>query len=553
MKKVVLLFINFFITSPVILFAHGGADPAPPTSATAKNYFTLSKVSSQFEAVLRYTPLEAGKSAGLKLFLCDFETNRAVDSAIISVTSSEDANLKFTVYQSEKGQYDIDVTFPEKKNYSLIVNIKSGDKNDLLLISPIEVGKQLPVEADESANTKKTLNWIWLIAAFIAGGFLVYLFTSGRHKKISKAEKISIIIFLILLSIPVNIKNVSAHENPAFASKGNLTDEFEIGKETQFLFNVLTVKPAFSNYSAGLQLNGVIKPSTNGYAQIVSPHNGKIISLNVSIGQHVSKGQIVAAIEQTQSSAEQISLSTEKANADAEFQAAKQEYERLQSLKDIVSEKDLQNAEIRYNNAVTNKESYKQLSGDLSLTYALHSPIDGVVDNFNLTVGQQVEQSEMMMNIFNTKKVNIEASVFSSDLSKITDDAVFSIQSSDEKSPSVQAKMISINQSYNMINQASTLILQIDNNTQFLPGQAVHIHMMKKSDRQVMTVAGSAISTVNGKPAVFIHQQPETFKIVYVETGEENMNGIEILKGLNAEDRVIMNGTYEVKSIFQSQ
>ena len=554
MKKIIIPILKMLLLAPALVFAHG-EEAAEKPQATTKNYFTVAAVSDVFELVLRYKHIEPGKSTGLTVFLSDFETNSAVDSAEIFVASSDDPNLKFTVSRTEKGQYDVDATFPEKKKYSLIFTIKAGDKNDLILIAPVEVGKELPVARDEKDEVQKSsMQWWWFLIAFGGGCLFVYFFLKGRIKKLTSAGKIAIIISVTLLTIPLNINNKAyAHNEPSFASKGGMSDEFEIGKESQFLFNVLTAKPIFSDYTSELQLNGVVKPATNGYAQIVSPHNGKIISLNVSIGQHVSKGQTLATIEQTQSSAEQISLGTNKANAIGEYESAKKEYDRLQTLKDIVSQKDLQNAEIRYNNATSNKKSYEQLSGNLSLTYALHSPIDGVVDNFNLTIGQQVEQSETLMNVYNTKTLNVEVTLFASDVTKISKNAVFNIQSANENANTAAAKMIAINQSFNPINQSSTLVLQIENNSDFLPGQAVHIHMLKKSSTPVMVIPGSAISYVNGKSAVFVHHDPEVFKIVYVETGNQNINGTEILKGLIEDDRVIVNGTYEVKSIYQNQ
>lgn len=554
MKKIIKTIIKMLVLTPAFVFAHGD-EAAEKPQATTKNYFTVSESSDVFELVLRYKHIEPGKSTGLTIFLSDFETNAAVDSAEISVASSDDSNLKFKVSRKEKGQYDVDANFPEKKNYSLVFTIQKGDKNDLILISPVEVGKELPAAVDEKDEAQKSsLQWWWLPVAFGGGCLLVYFFLNGKIKKLSREGKIAVIISVSLLSVPLNIYNKAfAHNEPSFAAKGGMSDEIEIGKESQFLFNVLTANPTYSDYSSQLQLNGVVKPSTNGYAQIVSPHNGKIVALNVSIGQRVSKGQTLATIEQTQSSAEQISLGTNKANAAAEYESAKKEYDRLQTLKDIVSQKDLQNAEIRYNNAVANKKSYEQLSGNLSLTYALHSPIDGVVDNFNLTVGQQVEQTETLMNVYNTKTLNVEATLFASDVKKISGNAVFSVMSSDENANTASAKMIAVNQSFNPINQSSTLVLKIENNTTFLPGQAVHIHMMKKSPAPVMVIPGSAISYVNGKPAVFVHHQPEEFKIIYVETGNQNISGTEILKGLTEDDRVIVNGTYEVKSIFQNQ
>ncbi len=546
------LLLTFFL--PTFSFAHG--EPEQKNSAGAKNYFTLSKSTDQFELVLRYKEIAPGKSTGLTVFLSDYLTNKAIDSAKISVSSPDDANLKFEITQTDKGQYDVDATFPQQKRYALTFTISAGGKNDLILISPVEVGKKLAIpEEAVGSNQYAVGSWWSLLFAFGIGLLLMYFLMKSRMNKTSRAQKV-VTVFLLTACclLPTDFTEQAwAHGDPTFSGGGGAKDEFEVGKETQFLFTVLTAKPTYSDYSTQLQLNGVVKPATNGYAQIVSPQNGTIESLNVSIGQQVSKGQILAVIEQTQSSAEQVSLATERANANAEYEAAKKEYDRLQSLKDIVSQKDLQNAEIRYNNAVQNKQVYAKLSGNFSLRYEVRSPLNGTLDNFNLATGQQVEQGETMMNVYNTSVVNVEATVFADDVSKIAGDQLFSVFLNDQ-SPSIPAKMISLNNSFNPINQSATLVLQVNNSENILlPGQAVHILVLKKASKPQMVVSGSAIAYMNGKPAVFVHHVPEEFKIIYVQIGAANASGTEIMSGLTDDDRVVVSGTYEVKSIFQNQ
>lgn len=550
--KFMLLFLCVLLS--LMAFSHG--EPEQKNQSGAKNYFTISKTSDQFELVLRYKEITTGKSTGITVFLSDFLTNEAIDSAKISVSSPDDANLKFEVSQTDKGQYDIDATFPQQKKYSLAFTVSGGGKNDLLLISAIEVGKKLAI-ADEEADSKQMAagSWLWLILAFAGGLLLMYVLMKLTMNKSSTSQKVSMIALLTAYCLlPANnIQQAWAHGDPSFSGSGGAKDEFEVGKETQFLFTVLTAKPSYSDYTSQLQLNGIVKPATNGYAQIVSPQNGTILSLNVSIGQRVIKGQILAVIEQTQSSAERVSLATERANADAEYEGARKEYDRLESLKDIVAQKDLQNAEIRLKAAEQNKQVYANLSGNLALSYAMHSPLAGTLDNFNLATGQQVTQGETLMNVYNTSIVNIETTVFAEDVPKIGGDELFSVHLNDQ-SASIPAKMISLNNSFNPVNQSATLVLQVNNSENILlPGQAVHILLLKKAANPQMVVPGSAIAYINGKPAVFIHHAPEEFKIIYIQMGAANTSGTEIRSGLTDEDLLVVNGTYEVKSIFQNQ
>ena len=79
-----------------------------------------------------------------------------------------------------------------------------------------------------------------------------------------------------------------------------------------------------------------------------------LVALYVSVGQRVKQGQQLAIIEQNIDAAAQVNLLAEKNNVDAEFGAAKKEYERLQTIKDIASKKELSESEARFEKASEN-------------------------------------------------------------------------------------------------------------------------------------------------------------------------------------------------------
>jgi cobalt-zinc-cadmium efflux system membrane fusion protein len=79
------------------------------------------------------------------------------------------------------------------------------------------------------------------------------------------------------------------------------------------------------------------------------------------------------------------------------------------------------------------------------------------------------------------------------------------------------------------------------------------VNVSAKSENKQLVVPTSAISDINGKPVVFIHEQPELFTVRYVEPGLGNNETTIILKGLKENERVVMNGAYQVKSIYLNQ
>lgn len=373
-------------------------------------------------------------------------------------------------------------------------------------------------------------------------------------------KKKIIIVLAILFAVALPISNNyqafahggEDHGDEKKQTNGNsLTDEVEVLKETQFLFDIQTTSSSYTDYYSQVKLYGKIMPSINGAAQIIAPQNGSIVSLNVGIGESIGKGQVIAVIEQNLNASEQIQISTEKSNADAEYEAAKKEYERLKSIEDIVSKKDFQQTQIRYNTATINKKVYDNLTSNNSKLITIKSPIDGVVDNFNLAIGQQVKQGDNIFNVFDIKKLKIEAQIFDRDMSKITKDTKFFV---DYNHKTENARLVAFGNVVNPVNQSSQVILEIDNSEGlFKPGQFVNVNVMAQSDSKKLIVPTSAVTDINGKPVVFIHHEPEVFKVIYVQLGESNSETTVILNGLKANERVVTSGTYQIKSVYMNQ
>lgn len=547
-----LLLISALFVS-IYAYSHEGHDEAPKEIKTSeKNYFSLNAASNIYEAVFRYEPIEAEHPTKMKLFISDFESNKSVDSAKIEVSSREDSKLKFSVKQVDEGQYEVTGSFPENKTYSLSVNISSGNKTDLLLIQGIEVGKTLIPNHDEHAHSDMIF---WTVIAFVAGIIITLLMT--RRKLFSK-KTMSIFLLFLMLSPSLNNTILYAHEGHDEETKktapGNLADEMEILKETQFLFNIETEFSKYSDYYNILKLYGKAMPAINSSAQILAPQNGSIISLNVNIGENVGKGQILAVMEQTLSAPEQIQVLTEKSNAEEQYEIAKKEYERLKTIQDIVSKKDFQQAEIRYKTAEANKKVYDQLSANNSKLITVKSPISGKIDNFNLAIGKQVQQGEILFSVYDISTLKIEAQVYDKDAQKISGDVSYFVECVQENHHTEKAKLIAFSNVVNPVNQSTQLILEVDNSEDlFKPGQFVTVNVMAKKTEKHIVVPSSAITDINGKPAVFVHTGPENFKLKYIQPGESNSESTVVLKGLEENERVVMKSVYELKAIYLNQ
>lgn len=548
-------FIHFiFAFLPVYLSAHGGEDHAPEKKAASQtqSYFSVEASSDKYEVLLRYAPIHPGESGTFKIFLSDFKTNRAADSASLVLTSPDDPNLKFDIHPEEPGIYSVSTLFPEKKNYRINVKIDSPLGADLLAVAGVDVGKEL--EHDEEESKSWTDNKWFLFGIGLGGGLLLMFLLMKAGRK----TKTFILLFSFLPGLfPFGPQKLSAHGEEDGEKSTNLSNTIYIPKETQFLFDMYTRKMETGEFTESVALYGTVIPASNGQALVQPSQSGKIYSLNVNVGQRVTKGQLLAIFEPTIDAASLVNFAAERNSVNAEYEAAKKEYDRLQTLKDIAAKQDIDEATARLKKAEENKKLFEGLSGgttDPSRLVYLRSPIDGIVENFTLSIGTTVTAGETIFTVTNLSKVYIEAQVFDKDAENVTNGGRFTVECTNDNHRTGEVHLLSMAQSINPTNQSQRVFFEMDNpGGEFKIGEFVNVHVFAKEASRKIAVPNSAISEINGRPVVFIKDAAEQYSVSYIQPGEDNGSFTVILKGVEEGERVIINATYQAKMIYLNQ
>jgi len=376
--------------------------------------------------------------------------------------------------------------------------------------------------------------------------------------KIFAATAAVALVFAVLLPPPGSLL---AHEGEDHggaqpAAGVGLLDAVALPKESQFLFGVRTGLASYSATYSRLTLYGTVSAAAGGEGRVVVPQTGRIVSLSAQVGQQVRAGQALAVIDQTLDATEQIGLSAGRTQAQAELRAAQQDYARLQSIADIAARKDVVAAELRLRQARQNAAIYNGQARNRRVT--ITSPITGTVDVFNLAVGQQVTQGDELFRVLNPGKLRVTAEVFAQDLPNITPGAQFRVEGLQGQEGSAPARLVVFSNAVNPVNQARQLILELDGDGRnaFRAGQAVNVQVLGPAGNgpKQLVVPTSALTDLNGKPVVFVHTDPEIFKIRYVQPGAADGEQTVLLGGpVNENDRVVTVGTYQLKSIYLNQ
>ncbi len=553
---------------PFTLFAHGGEDHGDAKKASIKPaaYFSSEAVSDVYELLFKYQPLSPGKEAVLKLYASDFNTNAPIDSAVIQITVADNPNIKLTIKQVDKGVYEVRGIFPAKKAYNLTVNINSMLGPDLILIKNIEVGKELEVAHEETVVIK---HWyqstiFYIIIGLLAGMLLMFFVMKKTNRKV-----VAVIFILCCLLPTATYNTVSAHggedDEAGGKSGGALSGTFIVEKESQFLFNILTEKIKTGEFNQSTQVMATVVASPQGKAVVQSPQTGKIISLRATPGQTVGAGQVIAVVEQTIDAGTQSSIIAQNSDwkakrneVEAQYTAAKIQYDRLMKIADIAAKKDITEAKARLEQAEKNRALYQNIplqKVQAAKYFNLVSPITGVIGNYNYSVGSFINSGETLLEVTNLNKVYVEAQSFTTDANQLKELVAITTSSNNKNDTSLyQLKLISTAQKVNADNQSQKVIFEIINpKGQFKIGESINLSFSSKNSSTQIIVPNDAIAEVNGKPVLFVKDKAEQYSISYISKGATNGKNTTIIKGVEEGERIVTTGVYQMKTIYLNQ
>jgi cobalt-zinc-cadmium efflux system membrane fusion protein len=555
MKRFVITFL--IATFSMASFAHEGEDHGTEKKAapSALNYFSSEALSDKYEVLIKYGELEAKNESTMRLYLSDAATNRAIDSATITIKVSNHPDLNLVMERVDTGVYRLKGVFPENKSYDLQIRINSNLGPDFLQLQQIAVGKKLEAEAVTEHPHWYENPWFWAAVGLLLGLLLMYFLMKSRYRKVT------ISIFVLSLLAPASLMNPSlAHEGEDHGTGpvkgGGLSNSFVVEKESQFLFDILTQKTGGGSFYQSTGVLGTVTASPQGLAVIQTPQAGKIVSLRVTPGQTVSKGQVLAVVQQQVEAATQLDIISQRNSLNAEVKAAKAQYDRLKSIEDIAAKKDVTEARARYEAAVQNLQLFNSnIGGSMGSTkmIQLTAPISGVVGTFNYAIGAVVTTGQTLFEITNLNRVFVEAQVFGSNLNGAGQGNRFAVFSNNDTA-TYSLRLVSTAQEVNTENQSQKMVFEVINpNGKFRIGENVRILQYSNARITELVIPTAAITDVNGKPAVFIKDKAEQYSISFVQKGESNALYTSIIKGVEAGERVVTENIYQMKMIYLNQ
>ncbi len=383
--------------------------------------------------------------------------------------------------------------------------------------------------------------------------------------------------------------------DPALGGSGAVVT---ISKESQLLFNIRTAPVEQRRIVSGLKVAGTVRASPDARSVIAPPVSGRIfLNRGITLGSVVGRGEQIGTVEQILGAPEQASLEGQRIGlrtAALEQQArqagqialaqqartrltqARRELQRATNLLEVGAApkkrvEEAQTAVTLAEQEVTAAEQQSRVAAQQAQlarssvarinpvrTFPLISPVTGSVTDVKAVTGQQVEAGAELLSVINLSNVLLEAQVFEKDLATVRDSrrATYTaagipgeVYTIGEGGNSDAGRLVTIGATVDPQTHTVPVIFGAPNPSNRLrDGMFVEITIDTSGGANVLSVPKASVVTEQGRTFVYVFKGGETFEKRVVTLGSEGQDYYEIKSGVQAGERVVTEGIYQLRS-----
>lgn len=364
------------------------------------------------------------------------------------------------------------------------------------------------------------------------------------------------IIIIFLMFFLISCSNNESDEKVEIKNPNEVTAKLETLKQ-------ISIEPA-KKYAIRrtIDIPGSIEVKQNLLAKIGSPVKGRIVEINVMLGQRVRKGEVLAKINSTELA--KMQLEYIKAVQQVELKAKSFERAELLFAEGVLSEAQMlerktelaaAKAEMQASNdqlqvlgmSLNEIQNLKTESQINSITH-IQAKIDGKVIMKNINLGQVVEPTDEVFAVAALDEVWGVAQVPERKISFLKEgDQVF-IEVPAYKEKSFEGVITYLGDIVDPETRTITIRTDINNQDQMLKPDMLITMKVAGSKVEKIGVPNEAIISEDDTPSVFVKTSENTFTLKPVTLGIKDKDNTHIDSGISEGDEVVIKGAFHLNN-----
>ncbi len=311
---------------------------------------------------------------------------------------------------------------------------------------------------------------------------------------------------------------------------------------------MITIDSAtMSNIASELKLSGEVSFDDKKVSKVYPFSSGQVLKVNVSLGDRVSKGQVLAVVKSADVSGNYSDLST----AGNDMAIAKKQMENQQSLykNGIASERELIEAKENYAKAAT---SVTKLRNQIAInggghtasngTYNITAPISGYVVEKKINQGGfiRTDANDNLFTVGDISDVWVVANVYETDIAKVKQGYAAQVTTLAYPDKVFAGVVSDVSNILDPVTKVMKLRVKLSNNNGMLkPEMFANIIISNKEGENNLAISSKAITSENGKDYVIVYKDKCDLKVQEVQILKTIDERTYIKSGLQQGDKVI--------------
>jgi cobalt-zinc-cadmium efflux system membrane fusion protein len=533
-----------------LAWGHGGEDHGAPAAAAVTvgaDSTTVSASSSAFEAVLRVPHVPAGAPTTATLLLADWATSAPIEGAQATLTLSGPGEVNLAFASPSPGRLAAPASFPADGDYAGALVVQAPSATDLLAINGLHVGVAAP-----PATAGKTGAALSAALAFAIGG-IGYLL--GRLRGAAAAAA--------LLFGLVGARGVLAHggESHAAPAAGGNSGDLTMRLESQFLVGLRTARLVHEPFRAEVPVLGRFVTRPGGSATLRAPVAGELVAPPAGFpapGTLVRAGQILGSIREQVGSAERADVAqgrqqaaTTLAEARARVALAERDAAAVGSLGAGLSDRErLERAQSLTAARAALEAAERSVASIGDGTVPVRAPVDGRLGATLARPGDQLAPGDEIFRVVDASGLWMEANLPERLAPGVRAGVPARVFATSLPRDPLLGLVLDAGQEADPETGSLTITLAVEAEGRPLrPGMSATAWLGQGDARDALVVPDAAVLDSNGATIAFVKVAPERFELRDVRLGARSGQAWEVVEGLKAGERVVVEGTYSLRSL----
>lgn len=325
--------------------------------------------------------------------------------------------------------------------------------------------------------------------------------------------------------------------------------------ETVSKASVLAVKP--TSIPDVLEAVGTVRAAQTG--DLASQMMGNIVEIRVHEGDRVSRGQVLAVIDDSQpraavdrAIAAELAAQQQLVAADSELALAESTLKRYQKLyeENVVSSQAFDEVKARQETNLARRDiakagqaqaraALKQAMTSLDYT-RIRAPFDGVVTGKKADRGSFASPGMPILTVEDTRRYRLEVAVNEGDLRHVQTGGEVSIAIEALGDAELKGKVVEVVPAADPASRAFLVKVGLPTDTRLRSGLFGRAQF-SRGEQQVLLIPRSAVVERGQLQGVFVLDQNKLASLRYVTLGKSSGSDIEVLSGLQGGESFVAN------------